>query len=108
MPSQWWWHAAAAAFLPLMLGGGTPPRHWRVQELHVTAPGDGETVTFTVEEDDEGVCIVTPELVQKSVPQGGVLSTWTACPTWADDIDAYLINSFQMAMLVTSRGEIRL
>lgn len=58
--------AAAAFLLPKLGSGGLGIG---AEELHVTAPGDGETVTFTVEENDEGVCIVTPELVQAQFPQ---------------------------------------
>lgn len=75
-----------------------------VRVLHVTAPGDGETVLLTVEEDDEGVCTVTPELVRQQIPGVEYLNL-DGVPDMGDDIDPYLINSFQMAMLVTSRGE---
>ena len=92
-------------FLPRLLGGtdagfGISP----ARVLHVTAPGDGETVAFTVEEDEEGVCIVTPELVRQQIP-GVEYMNLDGVPDMGDDIDPYLINSFQMAMLVSSRGE---
>ncbi len=94
---------AAAGFLllPRLLGGaGISP----ARDLHVTAPGDGETVVFTVEEDEEGVCIVTPELVRDQIP-GVEYMNLDGVPDMGDDIDSYLINSFQMAMLVSSRGQ---
>lgn len=98
---------AVAGFLllPRLLGGtdagfGISP----ARELHVTAPGDGETVVFTVEEDEEGVCTVTPELVRDQIP-GVEYMNLDGVPDMGDDIDPYLINSFQMAILVTSRGQ---
>lgn len=75
-----------------------------VRVLHVTAPGDGETVILTVEEDTEGVCTVTPDLVRQQIP-GVEYINLDGVPDMGDDIDPYLINSFQMAMLVTSQGE---
>ena len=93
---------AAAAFLLPKLGGGS--LGIGAEELHVTAPGDGETVTFTVEENDEGVCIVTPELVQAQFPQAEYFNL-EGVPNMGGDIDTYLIDSFQMAQLVTSRGQ---
>lgn len=92
--------AAAAILLP-KLGSGLG---FGAEELHVTAPGDGETVTFTVEEDAEGVCTVTPELVQAQFPEVEYINL-EGVPNMGGDIDAYLIDSFQMAQLVTSRGQ---
>ncbi len=98
---------AVAGFLllPRLLGGtdagfGISP----ARELHVTAPGDGETVILTVEEDQEGVCTVSPELVRQQIP-GVEYMNLDGVPDMGDDIDPYLINSFQMAILVTSRGQ---
>lgn len=98
--------AAAGFFFLSRLLGGTDADIGitEVWVLHVTAPGDGETVLFTVEEDDEGVCTVTPELVREQIPGVEYLNL-DGVPDMGDDIDPYLINSFQMAMLVTSRGE---
>lgn len=93
--------AVAGAVLLPRLGGGDGIG---AQELHVTAPGDGETVTFTVEEDTEGVCTVTPELVQAQFPQVEYINL-EGVPNMGGDIDPYLVDSFQMAMLVTSRGQ---
>lgn len=92
--------AAAAILLP-KLGSGLG---FGAEELHVTAPGDGETVTFTVEEDAEGVCTVTPELVQAQFPEVEYINL-EGVPNMGGDIDTYLIDSFQMAQLVTSRGQ---
>lgn len=92
--------AAAAILLP-KLGSGLG---FGAEELHVTAPSDGETVTFTVEENDEGVCIVTPELVQAQFPEVEYINL-EGVPNMGGDIDTYLIDSFQMAQLVTSRGQ---
>ena len=96
--------AAGIMFLPRLLGGASLPGISAAPEVHVTAPGDGETVLLTVEEDDDGVCIVTPELVQSQIP-GAVYLNLDGVPDMGDDIDAYLINSFQMAILVSSLGE---
>lgn len=97
--------AAGILLLPRLLGGTDADIGITgVRVLHVTAPGDGETVLFTVEEDDEGVCIVTPELVRDQIPVVEYMNL-DGVPDMGDDIDPYLINSFQMAMLVTSRGE---
>ena len=99
--------AAGFFFLPRLLGGtgtGIGTGIGGARELHVTAPGDGETVVFTVEEDDEGVCIVSPELVRDQIP-GVEYMNLDGVPDMGDDIDPYLINSFQMAILVTSRGQ---
>lgn len=96
--------AVGILLLPRLLGGTDADIGITgVRVLHVTAPGDGETVLFTVEEDDEGVCIVTPELVRQQIPGVEYLNL-DGVPDMGDDIDPYLINSFQMAMLVTSRG----
>ena len=73
------------------------------KELHVTAPGDGETVAFDVTADEEGVCIITPELVQAQFPEVMCISL-SGEPDMGEDIDPYLIDSFHMAMLVTSEG----
>lgn len=65
--------AAGFFFLSRLLGGiDADIGITGVRVLHVTAPGDGETVPFTVEEDDEGVCTVTPELVREQIPGVGV------------------------------------
>ena len=97
--------AAGFFFLSRLLGGiDADIGITEVRVLHVTAPGDGETVLLTVEEDDEGVCTVTPELVRQQIPGVEYLNL-DGVPDMGDDIDPYLINSFQMAMLVTSRGE---
>ena len=96
--------AAGIMFLPRLLGGASLPGISAAPEVHVTAPGDGETVLLTVEEDEEGVCTVTPELVQSQIP-GAVYLNLDGVPDMGDDIDPYLVNSFQMAMLVSSQGE---
>ena len=96
--------AAGIMFLPRLLGGASLPGISAAPEVHVTAPGDGETVLLAVEEDDDGVCVVTPELVQSQIP-GVVYINLDGVPDMGDDIDPYLINSFQMAMLVSSQGE---
>lgn len=97
--------AAGFFFLSRLLGGTDADIGiTEVRVLHVTAPGDGEIVALTVEEDEEGVCIVTPELVRQQIP-GVEYMNLDGVPNMGDDIDLYLINSFQMAMLVTSRGE---
>lgn len=57
----------------------------------------------TVEENDEGVCIVTPELVQAQFPQAEYFNL-EGVPNMGGDIDTYLIDSFQLAQLVTSRA----
>lgn len=94
--------AAAVVLLPKLGGGGLPG--FGAEELHVTAPGDGETVTFTVEENGEGVCIVSTELVQAQFPEVEYINL-EGTPNMGGDIDTYLIDSFQMAQLVTSRGQ---
>lgn len=96
--------AAGIVFLPRLLGGASLPGISAAPEVHVTAPGDGETVLLAVEEDDDGVCVVTPELVQSQIPGVAYLNL-DGVPDMGDDIDAYLVNSFQMAILVSSLGE---
>ena len=91
--------------LPRVLGGSGVSLPGSAPDLHVTAPGDGETVTFSVQEDEDGVCRVTQELVQKSFPSVAYINL-DGVPNMGNDIDDYLINSFQMSMLVTSHGEI--
>ena len=97
---------AAALVLPRLQGDSAPslPGLSAGAPLHVTAPGDAGTVLFTVEEDAEGVCTVTPELVREQIP-GVEYINLAGVPDMGNDIDAYLINSFQMAILVTSGGE---
>ena len=98
--------AAVGIFvLPRVLGGSGVSLPGSAPDLHVTAPGDGETVTFSVQEDEDGVCRVTQELVQKSFPSVAYINL-DGVPNMGNDIDDYLINSFQMSMLVTSHGEI--
>ena len=88
----------AAVVLPRVLGGGAG-------ELHVTTPGDtGEVVTLRVQEDEEGVCAVTPDLVRDLVPGADSIS-FGGVPDLGNDIHPYLINSYHMACLVTSHGE---
>ena len=70
--------------LPKLGGGGLPG--FGAEELHVTAPGDGETVTFTVEENDEGVCIVSTELVQAQFPEVEYINL-EGTPNMGGDID---------------------
>ena len=90
--------AAGIVFLPRLLGGGAV-------ELHVTTPGDtGEVVTLRVQEDEEGVCVITPELVRDLVPGADSIS-FDEVPDLGDNIHNYLINSYHMACLVTSHGE---
>lgn len=97
--------AAVGIFvLPRVLGGSGVSLPGSAPDLHVTAPGDGETVTFSVQEDEDGVCRVTQELVQKSFPSVAYINL-DGVPNMGNDIDDYLINSFQMSMLVTSHGE---
>ena len=97
--------AAVGIFvLPRVLGGSGVSLPGSAPDLHVTAPGDGETVIFSVQEDENGVCRVTQELVQKSFPSVAYINL-DGVPNMGNDIDDYLINSFQMSMLVTSHGE---
>lgn len=91
--------------LPRVLGGSGVSLPGSAPDLHVTAPGDGETMTFSVQEDEDGVCRVTQELVQKTFPSVAYINL-DGVPNMGNDIDDYLINSFQMSMLVTSHGEI--
>ena len=88
----------AAVALPRLLSGGAV-------ELHVTTPGDtGEVMTLRVQEDEEGVCVITPDLVRDLVPGADSIS-FGGVPDLGDDIHPYIINSYHMACLVTSHGE---
>lgn len=70
----------------------------------VSAPGDGETVPFYIEEDADGRCVVTAELAQEQIP-GVEYINFSGVPDLGSDIDAYLTDSFQMAALIASGGE---
>lgn len=65
--------------------------------------GGHGTQSIYLEEDEYGVCVVTTELVQEYLPQVKFIN-FDGIDYIVDDVDNYLINSFQMAMLVSSHG----
>ena len=72
--------------------------------LQVTTPTDGERIPVRMYADENGVCKVTPELVRESVPRVECINFF-GVPNMGNEIDPYLLDSFQMASLVASKGE---
>ena len=64
---------------------------------------DPRPVPVIVEEDENGMCVVDADLMRSYFPEVTYINFGTTSLT-SDDIDDYLINSFQMAQLVSSRG----
>ena len=62
-----------------------------------------ETVPVIVEENEDGKCVVDADLMRSYFPEVTYINFGTTSLT-SDNIDDYLINSFQMAQLVSSRG----
>lgn len=74
------------------------------EPIQVTTSTDGETVSFDLYEDEDGICTVTAELVREVFPEVECIN-FGGTPNLGNDIDSYLIDSFQMAILVSTQGE---
>lgn len=72
--------------------------------LHVTTPGDKGSAYIDLREDADGICWVTMDMIQEQFPQVEFFEL-DGVPRLGNDIDPYLINSFQMAFLVGTNGE---
>ena len=62
-----------------------------------------KTTAVILEEDENGMVAVTPELLESYFPTLTGINFGTTTQT-SDNIDDYLLDSFQMAVLVASRG----
>ena len=63
----------------------------------------GEITPVVFQEDEDGMVTVTPEYLEEFFPTLTCIDFGTTIKT-GDNIDDYLMDSFQMAILVTSRG----
>lgn len=63
----------------------------------------GETTPVVFQEDENGMVKVTPEYLEEFFPTLTCIDFGTTTQT-SDNIDDYLVDSFQMAQLVSSRG----
>lgn len=63
----------------------------------------GETTPVVFQEDENGMVTVTPDLLREYFPMLAGLNFSTTSTT-SDNIDDYLVENFQMANLVASRG----
>lgn len=107
---------AAGLLLPRLMGGGShtaagdsvggllPNFGGSNQDVHVTTPSDQTTVPFDMRADENGECEVTAELVQDFFPTAECIN-FDGVPNMGNEIEPYLLNSFQMASLVSSHGE---
>ena len=84
--------AAAAGLLALFLHNNAP-----------TGMPEGEVHPVVLTEDEEGMVTVTADLMREYFPNVTYINFNTTSLT-SDNIDDYLINSFQMAALVSSQG----
>lgn len=72
--------------------------------FHVTSPNDRESVYIDLEEDQNRICTLTLDMVKEQFPQVKSFEL-QGCPRMGNDIDPYLLDSFQMAFLVGTHGE---
>lgn len=104
IPSHLWrkrlkWALALA--LVLAIAGGLYARLGREAPSAGLPAGDTTAVTLT--EDENGMVAVTPDLLREYFPLLAGLNFSTTSTT-SDNIDDYLVETFQMANLVASRG----
>ena len=107
---------AAGLLLPRLIGGGSqtaagdsvggllPNFGDSNQDVHVTTPSDQTTVPFDMQADENGACEVTAELVQDFFPSAECIN-FDGVPNMGNEIEPYLLNSYQMAALISSHGE---
>lgn len=72
--------------------------------LHITTPSDQETVYIDLTMDSNGSCRITLAELQEQFPQVESLG-FEGVPRMGGSIDVYLQDSFQMAVLVGTRGQ---
>ena len=107
---------AAGLLLPRLMGNGSqtaagdsvggllPNFGDSNQDVHVTTPSDQTTVPFDMQADENGACEVTAELVQDFFPSAECIN-FDGVPNMGNEIEPYLLNSYQMAALISSHGE---
>ena len=76
---------------------------WALLHEHPTGLPAGETTPVVFQEDEDGMVTATPEYLEGFFPTLTCIDFRTTIKT-SDNIDDYLVDSFQMATLVSSRG----
>lgn len=91
-----WVLALAIAAAAVLVG-------WALLHEPPTGLPAGETTPVVFQEDEDGMVTVTPEYLEEFFPTLTCIDFGTTTKT-SDNIDDYLVDSFQMATLVSSRG----
>ena len=76
---------------------------WALLHEPPTGLPAGETTAVVFQEDEDGMVTVTPDLLREYFPMLAGLNFSTTSTT-SDNIDDYLVENYQMANLVASRG----
>ena len=76
---------------------------WALLHEPPTGLPAGETTPVVFQEDEDGMVTATPEYLEECFPTLTCIDFGTTTKT-SDNIDDYLVDSFQMATLVSSRG----
>ncbi|HIY20708.1 MAG TPA: zinc ribbon domain-containing protein [Candidatus Flavonifractor merdigallinarum] len=98
------WRKGLKWVLALVLLAAVAVAAWAVyhNKPSTTFP-PGETTPVILEEDENGMVTVTPDLMQEYFPTLTGINFGTTSQT-SENIDDYLLDSFQMAILVASQG----
>ena len=91
-----WVLALAIAAAAVLVG-------WALLHEPPTGLPAGETTPVVFQEDEDGMVTVTPEYLEEFFPTLTCIAFGTTTKS-SDNIDDYLVDSFQMATLVSSRG----
>jgi len=79
--------------LPTFGGGGT-----------VVMPSGEDTVKLVMQEDSDGYCYVTEDMIRQLFPEMSYFQ-FAGVPNMGEDIDEYIKDSFYMARLIASEGD---
>ena len=97
------WRKGLKWVLALVIVAAAALAGWALLHEPPTGLPAGETTPVVFQEDEDGMVTVTPEYLEEFFPTLTCISFGTTTKT-SDNIDDYLVDSFQMAILVSSRG----
>ena len=97
------WRKGLKWVLALVVVAAAALAGWALLHEPPTGLPAGETTPVVFQEDEDGMVTVTPEYLEEFFPTLTCISFGTTTKT-SDNIDDYLVDSFQMAILVSSRG----
>lgn len=97
------WRKGLKWVLALVIAAAAAAVGWALLHEPPTGLPAGETTPVVFQEDENGMVKVTPEYLEEFFPTLTCIDFGTTTQT-SDNIDDYLVDSFQMAQLVSSRG----